>query len=263
MRTTATITRGFAMPPLAHMLQQRRWRFLGAVLGLLLAATAACGPSEPAVLMFPAPHIQRSLNPAWRVAPSVEQQIFLSTTIVRATLQSATAAVEMLPSDPGVASTYQAVQELRFSVHEYLKGSGPTALLVVVRGGHGYLTEAEAREYADYRVQARVTTWDERQAVIFLETPAQPYTPAAASGGAAGSSETTSPAVLQFTRLNFNQPPWAYSVDTLSRAWLPAQDRAGRGRDADSLHHGRDADAAADDQRWPTCGPGSRRWRRS
>ena len=230
MRTTATISRGFAMPPLVHMRQRRTWRFLGAALGLLLAATAACGPSEPAVLMFPAPHIQRSSNPAWRVAPSVEQQIFRSTTIVRATLQSATAAVETLPGDPGVASTYQAVQELRFTVHEYLKGSGPTSLLVVVRGGHGYLTEAEAQDFADYQVQARVTTWDERQAVLFLEAPARPYTPAAAGGGAAGSSETTSPAVLQFTRLNYNQPPWAYSVDTLSRAWLPAQDTPAEGQ---------------------------------
>ena len=217
------------MPPLVHMLQRRTWRFLGAALGLLLAATAACGPSEPAVLMFPAPHIQRSLNPAWRVAPSVEQQIFHSTTIVRATLQSATAAAETLPGDPGVASTYQAVQELRFTVHEHLKGSGATSLLVVVRGGHGHLTEAAARDDANYQVQVRVTTWDERQAVLFLETPGRPYTPAAASGGAAGTSETTSPSVLQFTRLNFNQPPWAYSVDTLSRAWLPAQDPPAEG----------------------------------
>ena len=217
------------MPPLAHMLRQRTWRFLGAALGLLLAATAACGPSEPAVPMFPAPHIQRSLNPAWRVAPSIEHQIFRSTTIVRATLQSATAAVETLPSDSGVAPTHQAVQELRFTVHEYLKGSGSTSLLVVVRGGHGYLTEAEAREYADYQVQVRVTTWDERQAVLFLEAPARPYTPAG-GGGAAGSSESAAPAVLRFTRLNFNQPPWAYSVDTLSRAWLPAQDAPAEGQ---------------------------------
>ena len=79
-------------------------------------------------------------------------------------------------------------------------------------------------------MQARVTTWDERQAVLFLEAPARPYTPAAAGGGAAGSSETTSPAVLQFTRLNYNQPPWAYSVDTLSRAWLPAQDTPAEGQ---------------------------------
>ena len=101
---------------------------------------------------------------------------------------------------------------------------------MVVRGGHGYLTEAAARDDADYRVQVRVTTWDERQAVLFLETPARPYTPAAASGGAAGTSETTSPAVLQFTRLNYNQSPWAYSVDTLSRAWLPAQDTPAEGQ---------------------------------
>ena len=63
-------------------------------------------------------------------------------------------------------------------------------------------------------MQLRVTTWDERQAVLFLETPARTYTPAA----------------LQFTRLNYNQSPWAYSVDTLSRAWLPAQDTPAEGQ---------------------------------
>ena len=208
---------------LDHVLRPRTWRCLGAALGLLLAATAACGPGEPEHLGTPS-HIQRSSNPAWRVAPSVEQEIFRSTTIVRATLQSAAAAVETLPSEPGVASTYQAVQELRFTVHEYLKGSGPTALLVVVRGADGYPTEAAARADAAFAVQVRVTTWDARQAVLFLEAPARPYTPASASGGATGTSGTTAPAVLQFTRLNNNESPWAYSVDTLSRAWLPAED---------------------------------------
>ena len=29
--------------------------------------------------------------------------------------------------------------------------------------------------------------------------------------------------------MNYNQPPWAYSVDTLSRAWLPAQDTPAEG----------------------------------
>ena len=226
MPTTAAISSGTAMRPLARSWRPRAWRLAALALAAALGiAGAACGPSEPAVLLppTPLPQIHRSSNPAWRVAPSIEHQIFLSTTIVRATLQSATAAVETLPGDPGVASTYQAVQELRFTVHEYLKGSGPMALLVVVRGDHGNPVEAEAREYADYQVRARVTTWDERQAVLFLEAPARPYTPAAGGGGAAGSSETTAPAVLRFTRLNFNQPPWAYSVDTLSRAWLPAE----------------------------------------
>ena len=217
------------MPTLVHLLRQRTWRCLGAAMALLLAATAACGPGEPEHPGVSS-HVQRSWNPAWRVAPSVEQQIFLSTTIVRATLQSATAAVETLPGDPGEASTYQAVQELRFTVHEYLKGSGPTSLLVVVRGADGYPSEAAARADAAIAVQLRVTTWDARQAVLFLEAPTPPYIPASASGGSGEASETTAPAVMQFTRLNLNESTWAYSVATLSRAWLPAQDTPATGQ---------------------------------
>ena len=199
------ITKGTAMRPLACLRRTRAWRLTALALAAALAV-AACGPTEPPPRLTHEP-IQRSSNPAWRVAPSVEHQIFLSTTIVRATLQSATAAVETLPSDPGAAPTYLAVQELRFTVHEYLKGSGPTSLLVVVRGTHAYLTEAGARTDAGHAVELRVTTWDDRQAVLFLETPARTYSPSA----------------LQFTRLNYNESPWAYSVDTLSRAWLPAE----------------------------------------
>ena len=198
---------------LVNVLRPRTWRCLGAALGLLLAATAACGPGEPEHLGAPS-HVQRSSNPAWRVAPSIEEQIYFADVIVRATLQSATAAVETLPGDSGATPTYQAVQELRFTVHEYLTGSGATSLLVVVRGADGYPTEAAARADAAIAVQLRVTTWDERQAVLFLETPARTYTPAA----------------LQFTRLNHNESTWAYSVDTLSRAWLPAQDTPAEGQ---------------------------------
>ncbi len=205
-----------------------RFRSVAAAGFWLALSTAACGPSEPEHLGASS-HVHRLSNPTWRVAPSIEEQIFRSTTIVRATLQSATAAVETLPSDPGVAPTYQAVQELRFTVHEYLKGSGSTELLVVVRGGHAYQTEAEARDFLDYQVQARVTTWDERQAVLFLEAPSSPYTQAAGGGEAAGSSATTSPVVLQFTRSNYGQPPWAYSVDTLRPAWLPAENTPAEG----------------------------------
>ncbi len=234
MPTTVTITRAAAMRALARLLQRRTWQILGMVLGLLLVASPACGPgdsahpgastpppqgqrapSEPAVLVAPTPtpQIHRSSNVTWRVAPSIEQQIFLADVIVRATLQSATATTETLPSDPGVAPTYLSVQELRFAVHEYLKGSGPTDLLVVVRGRHANPVEAEARDFADWTVQARVSTWDARQAVLFLETPSRPYTPSA----------------WQFVLSNYDQPPWAYSVDTLSRAWLPAQDTPAEG----------------------------------
>ena len=221
---------GLDRPPLSRRFRRRLGR-LAALALVTVLAVAAFVPSEPVLRLASTPTLpmHRASNPTWGIAPSIEEQIFRSTTIVRATLQSATAAVETLPGEPGVASTYQAVQELRFTVHEYLKGSGSTSLLVVVRGGHEYLTEAEARDYADYQGQVRVTTWDERQAVLFLEAPSSPYTPAASGGGAAGSSETTSSVVLQFTRSNYGQPPWAYSVDTLQPAWLPAQDAPAEG----------------------------------
>ena len=163
----------------------------------------------------------------WRVAPSLEEQIFRSSVIVRASLQSATGAVETVPSDPGVMPTYRPVQELRFTAHEYLKGAGPTELLVVVRAYHTFLTEAAAREQVDFAVARRVTAWDDRQGVLFLGTPAQPYGSAAASGGASGAAESSSASALQFTQSNWDQSPWDYSVDTLSRAWLPARDPGG------------------------------------
>ena len=114
-----------------------------------------------------------------------------------------------------------------------MKGSGPTALLVVVRSPHAYLTEAEARADAEFFVRLRVTTWDDRQGVLFLEVPAQPYTPAAASDGAAGATGRASATVLRFTQSNYDQSVWDYSVDTLSRAWLPAREAGAAARDSD------------------------------
>ncbi len=216
------------MPHVSRILRQGAWRCVA--LGAAVAVVA-CGPSEPTRLAVPTPtpQIQRLSHPSWRVPPSLEEQIFTSSVIVRATLQSVTAATETVPSDPGVAPTYRPVQELRFTVHEYLQGTGPTALLVVVRSRHAYLTEAQARADAEYAVARRVTTWDDRQGVLFLEAPARPYTPAAASGGAAGATGRASATVLRFTQSNYDQSVWNYSVDTLSRAWLPAREAAGAG----------------------------------
>ena len=180
-------------------------------LGLACLAVAGCGPSDASssvAVSSSSGSTHGSSNPSWSVAPSLEEQIFRSSVIVRATLQSATAAAA------AGGGGYQAVQELRFTVHEYLKGSGPTSIVVAVRGGHGYLTPVEAQEAADFFAARRVTTWDDREGVLFLRNPS---TPAGAAAGAA--AEPT----LSFTQSTPNQSPWAYSVDTLSRAWLPAQ----------------------------------------
>ncbi|MDE2901967.1 MAG: hypothetical protein OXP73_02950, partial [Chloroflexota bacterium] len=204
------------------------WRRRALALGLGLAwlAVAACWPGgEASQPLTPQPPVypdasQRRVvtlsDPTWHVAPSLEEQIVDSSTIVRATLQSVTAAVVAEPDDGG----YRPVQELRFTTHEYLKGSGPATLLVAVRGGDTYATEAGARTAADFAIARRVTTWDGRQGVLFLRAADPTYAPVGS-----GATETTVAAgALAFTVSNPGQSPWAYSVDTLSRAWLPAED---------------------------------------
>ena len=217
------------MTRLGRSLCSRRLRLPALALGLLLAAATACGPLDPAASgtrPTPTPHINRLVHSIWRVPPSLEEQIFTSTVIARASLQAAAAATETVPSDPGVAATYRPVQELRFTVHEYLKGTGATTLVVVVRGDHTYLTQSRARADADAAVRYRTTTWDDRQGVLFLEAPEQPYTPTAADDAAA----TT----LAFTVSNHDQSPWDYAVNTLSRAWLPARDAPSASGEASS-----------------------------
>ena len=151
------------------------------------------------------------------VPPSLDEQIFISKVIVRASLKSVSPKAETVPSkDEGVAPTYRPVQELRFTVHEYLKGSGPSELLVVARDDHTYVKSADALKAAKKTVDERVTTWDDRQAVLFLGDPwGKPYP----ADGASGSSATPA---LQFAHSSMQLSRFDYSLDTLSRSWLPA-----------------------------------------
>ena len=196
--------------------------FALAVCALLLVASCTMqGPVSPS----PTPDfsdIQIAVPEQWTVPPSLEEQIFYSDVIALVTLASVTSTAETVPSkDAGVAPTYRPAQELRFTIHEYLKGSGPKVLLVVARAEHTYLTEAEAREFADRTVADRITTWDGRRAVIFLRNPDKRY---ASSVDAASATSTT--LGLAFTLSNYALGEFAYSVstleDTLNRVWLPA-----------------------------------------
>jgi len=91
------------------------------------------------------------------------------------------------------------VNELRFAAHEYLKGSGSSEITVLVRDDHTFVARADALSLAQDRLHERTTTWDDREAIIFI------------TGG-------------EFTLSNRAfQTPFDYSVDTLSRAWLPSR----------------------------------------
>ena len=210
--------------------------------GPLDEAVSEPGPTRsvpapaPALLVpTPTPEIRAGQPPRkWSVSPSLDEQVFDSDAIVRATLLSATAGTESVPSDPGVAPTYRAVNELHFTVHEYLKGSGPSEVVVVVRDEANYpgtvgtfVLEADALGRAREQLKQRRTTWDDREAVLFLRTggPSQ-------SGGASGGSQRTAQSnqAIEFTQSNpVFQTPFDYSIDTLSRAWLPARDAGATG----------------------------------
>ena len=188
---------------------------------------ASSVPTVPPTLLVPTPtpEIHSSTDPVYSVSPSLEEQVFFSDAIVRASLLSASAGTESVPSDPGVAPTYRAVHELRFTVHEYLKGSGPSEVVVVVRDEDTFVAETDALSWAQEQLTERETIWDDREGVFFLRT-AEPYQSGGASGDSQRSTEQSSPVpALELTLSNpVFQTPWDYSIDTLSRAWLPARD---------------------------------------
>ena len=188
----------------------------------VLSFVVACGDSDE--LQMPTPTAQilsQAINPIWYVPPSIDEQILTSAVIIRASLLSATAETETVSSDDGVAPTFRPLQKLRFTAHEYLKGSGPTEAIVIVRGEHTYLTEIEAQEVAEWTLSSRNTAWDGRQGVLFLR---RSFPVEVQESSASGASGQTSTQVFRFTMSNYEvQSEWDYSINSLSRAWLPSE----------------------------------------
>jgi hypothetical protein len=124
---------------------------------------------------------------------------------------------------------------MNFRATEYLKGSGPTTFAVELRAVgneqywennqryNGYLTRAKALEVAQGLVNARNAAYDNLPGVLFLEGP---VTAASNGGGASGASGSTSS--YNFTLFNtLAQGSFKVDVDSMSRAWLPAQGENG------------------------------------
>ena len=116
-------------------------------------------------------------------SPSLEKRIHESDVIVRASLSS---------TDSG---------ELRFGVAEYLKGTGQSEIVVMAE------------------TATRNTTWDDREAILFL-TPSE-------GQGASGAQGAGSTREFVFTDAHYKSPG-GYTIDTLDPAWLPAE-AAGNG----------------------------------
>ncbi len=196
-------------------------------LAIAIVFLAACGgpqaTSETGAQPNADPEIQVHSYIPWSVAPSLEEQIYNalnndSRVVVWASLLSVTAGTEEVPGEGGT-TTYRPMHELRFTVHEYLEGSGPTELLVVARGDEIFSLEHQALTVANYGASQRNTAWDDRQAALFVGLVQT------ASETSTGSDVSRSSATRRaaFSMPHDREQWWDYTVDTLSRAWLPAQ----------------------------------------
>ena len=161
---------------------------------------------------------------------TLEQRLYDTEVIVRASLLSVTGTIEAKPSrDFGVAPTYGEMHLLHFKIHEYLRGEGADQILVMVPGGSGQhiLSEVDARESLELTLELRNSVWDNHQAILFISTP-QASTHHCLIPQELPTS-TVDGSKLPFSylvRRNIGydwEKSWEYSVEHLSRAWLPAQ----------------------------------------
>ena len=170
------------------------------------SAPGAQTPERSLLVPTPTPRVERHTGPLTDAASAtLEEFVLRSDVIARVSLLSVTAKAKTVPSGEGVASTYKPMQELRFRVLQggYLKGSGGSEITVEVLDilGHTYLTESEALRDAQSWLEDRNTTWDDREAVVFLERHA-----------------STAPNYRFTKALAYGTD---YAVDSLDPAWLP------------------------------------------
>ena len=176
----------------------RRRVVLAVALAVCLAVFGVCATQGLPSSLCPRYAYSDQQNPAWYVPPSLDEQIVSSAVIARASLLSVSAATERR----GMAD-FRAVQRLRFTIHEYLKGSGPSELLVEVEDDEMYCWRPDAHEFAERSVESRNTSWDSRQAIIFLD------------------------GAMTFTHTSLHVSRLDYTIDELNRSWLPESDTYG------------------------------------
>ena len=164
---------------------------LVAVMGLL----AACGDTEPErpsvtamaeavgkpTIEVAEPAPVPTVEPQSRVAhyqfdpepPTLlEERILEADVIVRARLTSTTAAAELLRHsyEASARTTYGGVLKFNFQVSEYIKGTGPNAIVAVADYHWGRETKAEAEAKLPELLGMHDPQWDDREALVFLKT---------------------------------------------------------------------------------------------
>ena len=129
-------------------------------------------------------------------------------------------------------SKYSAILKFTLTVHEYLKGTGPTSVTAVWVDGSSYATRSGAEAAKAVILASRDTQWDNREAVFFLY------------GGPTTYFGTELASLLQATDhlfVGFGDPQLSddhYSLHSeWNRKWLPAASSGGGSATSDTTQY--------------------------
>ena len=155
--------------------RQRLWAFVGAsamlafVLALTISCTSSSSDAVPTAGTAP-PAEAQILGSAYIYdgPASIEERIAESDVIVRVRLNSVSSGAELQDFDnDGMVENVSALVHT-FEALEYLKGSGGSELVAVAYAFRPHETSQSAIEDANALHAERDTTWDGREAIVFL-----------------------------------------------------------------------------------------------
>ena len=164
----------------------------------------------------------------YRGVQSLESNILESDVIARVSYLRKQSSSVLRPDTSYHAWT--AILEFRFTVHEYLKGTGPAEI-----GGIVYMTfetEAQARLAAARIGAAHDSRWDSREAIVFLYSPSKEAVQTVHFLHWGAALPTTSDQYLfgRMIELTTQKSGEAYSVASAHRKlWLPAAETPSQG----------------------------------
>ena len=233
------------------------------IAALLIAVTMACGeavapappvPVQESVVVVPAaqndpdvlPYLLSLNNEVGSASfysgvQSLESNILESDVIARVSYLSKRSSSVLRPGQYSYAWT--AMLEFRFTVHEYLKGTGPAEI-----GGIVYMwfeTEAQARLAAARIGAAHDSRWDSREAIVFLYSPSKEAVQTVHYMHWGAALPTTSDQYLfgRVIDLSDRYSGEAYSVASAHRKlWLPAAETPSQGASGSSNNNAQSPD---------------------
>ena len=155
---------------------------------------------------------------------SIEERIANADIVVKALLATTTS--EVVTTTTSEWSDYYYVGlKFHLTVSEYLKGSGASSITAFTIQGGDYGTRREAEDAAPGVTANRVTTWDDREAIIFLNSD-DPY---------AVFSEAVQGANDYFLTIGDTYHDWYSLQDVNSKLWLPSAGTTATGDDQEFL----------------------------